>query len=166
VAEKKEIEILKKALLLEKQGRAFYQRVSKDSESRAVSSLFAVMAEEEGKHLEYLSKQFANFSAKGEFLDLEPAEGDQTAVREILSADIRKQISAASYEAAAISAAIEMENRAVSVYSGRAESSTDPREQKLYNWLAQWETGHLKFLAEINDGLLEEVWYESSFWPF
>jgi rubrerythrin len=166
MAEAKEIEILKKALLLEKQGRAFYQRVSKDSENQAVSSLFAVMAEEEGKHIEYLSKQFANFSAKGEFLNLEPEGGDQTAVREILSSEIRKQISAASYEAAAISASIEMENRAVSIYSGRAEASDDPREKKLYNWLAQWETGHLKFLAEINDGLLEEVWYESSFWPF
>ena len=166
MAEAKEIEILKKALLLEKQGRTFYQRVSKDSEYQAVNSLFAVMAEEEGKHIEYLSKQFANFSAKGEFLNLEPEGGDQTAVREILSSEIRKQISAASYEAAAISAAIEMENRAVSIYSARAEASDDPREKKLYNWLAQWETGHLKFLAQINDGLLEEVWYESSFWPF
>ena len=166
MAETKEIEVLKKALLLEKQGRAFYQRVSEDSESRAVSSLFAIMAEEEGKHIEYLSKQFGNFSSKGEFLNQEPEAGDQSAVREILSSEIRNQISAASYEAAAISAAIDMENRAVSVYSERAETSKDPREQKLYNWLARWETGHLKFLAEINDELLEEVWHENSFWPF
>jgi rubrerythrin len=158
--------VLKKALLLEKQGRAFYQRVSEDSESQAVSSLFAIMAEEEGKHIEYLSEQFANFSSTREFLKQEPEAGDRSAVREILSSEIRNQISAASYEAAAISAAIEMENRAVSVYSDRAEASNDPREQKLYNWLAQWETGHLKFLAEINDELLEEVWHESSFWPF
>ncbi len=164
--EGKEIEVLKKAILLEKQGRAFYKRVSEDSESQAVSSLFAIMAEEEGKHIEYLSRQFANFSAKGEFLDQGPAGEDQTTVREILSSDIRKQISAAGYEAAAISAAIEMENRAVSVYSARGAESSDAREKEMYNWLAQWETGHLKFLAEINDALLEEVWHESSFWPF
>lgn len=166
MAETKEIEVLKKALLLEKQGRAFYQRVSEDSESEAVSRLFSIMAEEEGKHIDFLSKQFANFSAEGEFLQQGPESGDQTAVQEILSSEIRGQISAASYEAAAISAAIEMENRAISVYRGRAEASDDPREQKLYNWLAQWESGHLKFLAEINNELLEEVWYESSFWPF
>jgi rubrerythrin len=166
MAETKEIQVLKKALLLERQGRTFYQRVSRDSESQAVSSLFAILAEEEGKHVEYLSKQFANFSASGEFLQQETEEADQTAVHEILSSDIRNQISAASYEAAAISAAIEMENRAVAVYSERAEASKDPRERKLYGWLARWETGHLKFLAEINDQLLEEVWYESSFWPF
>ena len=166
MAETKEIEVLKKALLLERQGRAFYQRVSKDSESQAVSSLFAIMAEEEAQHIEYLSEQFASFSANGEFLQKEPEGGDQTAVQAILSSEIRNQISAASYEAAAISAAMEMENRAVSVYSERAAASDDPGERKLYAWLAQWETGHLKFLAEINDQLLEEVWYESSFWPF
>ena len=166
MAEKKEIEILKKALLLEMRGREFYQRVSKDSESRAVSSLFDIMAQEEGKHIEYLSRQFANFSAKGEFLQPELEGEDQTAVQEILSSEIRSQISAAGYEAAAISAAMEMENRAVSVYSERAKSSDDPRERKLYEWLARWETGHLKFLSEINDQLLEEVWHENSFWPF
>ena len=166
MAETKEIEVLKTALLLEKRGRAFYQRVSKDSESPAVSDLFSVMAEEEGKHIEYLSKQFANFSAKGEFLELDSGVDSRSAVQEILSSEIRKQISAAGFEAAAISAAIEMENRAVSVYSARAEASDDPRERELYNWLAQWETGHLKFLAEINDELLEKVWYESGFWPF
>ncbi len=166
MADTKEIEVLKTALLLEKRGRAFYQRISKDSESPAVRGLFAIMAEEEGKHIEVLTKQFAAFSAKGEFPEQEPEEDARSAVAEILSSEIRGQISAAGYEAAAISAAIEMEKRAVAVYSGRAEASDDPRERKLYSWLARWETGHLRFLAEINDELLEEVWYESGFWPF
>ena len=87
-------------------------------------------------------------------------------MREILSKEIRQQITAASYEAAAISAAIEMENRAVQIYSDRADASNDGKEKHLYSWLAQWEKGHLKFLAEINDELVEEVWYESNFWPF
>ena len=166
VAETKEIEILKTALLLEKRGRAFYQRVARDAESQAVKELFTIMAEEEGKHIDFLSKQFANFSANGEFLEQQPDSAARSAVQEILSSEIRKQISAAGFEAAAISAAIEMENRAIDIYSGRAGSSEEPREKSLYEWLAQWERGHLKFLAEINDELLEDIWYESSFWPF
>jgi rubrerythrin len=166
VAEDKEIEILKTALLLEKRGRAFYQRVARDAESQAVRDLFTIMAEEEGKHIEFLSRQFANYSDKGEFLEQEPDSTARSAVQEILSSEVRKQISAAGFEAAAISAAIEMENRAIAVYSGRARSSGEPREKSLYDWLARWEQGHLKFLAEINDELLEDIWYESSFWPF
>lgn len=166
MAEKKEIEALKTALLLEKQGKMFYQRVAKDTESRAVTSLFEIMAEEEAKHIDYLSKQFAHYSSVGAFLEQEPEEAAQSAVREILSKEIRQQITAASYEAAAISAAIEMENRAVQIYSDRADAGNDGKEKHLYSWLAQWEKGHLKFLAEINDELVEEVWYESNFWPF
>jgi rubrerythrin len=166
MAEKKEIEALKTALLLEKRGRAFYQRVAQDTESQAVRGLFGLLAEEEQKHLELLSRQFANYSATGTFLEQEPEGGTESAVREILSSDIRREISAAGYEAAAVSAAIEMENRAVAVYSGRAQASDEPSEKRLYEWLAQWEKGHLKFLAEINAELLEEVWYENSFWPF
>jgi rubrerythrin len=166
MAEKKEIEALKTALLLEKQGKLFYQRVAKDTASQAVTSLFEIMAAEEAKHIDYLSKQFAHFSAVGAFLEQAPGEAAQSAVREILSKPIRQQITAASYEAAAISAAIEMENRAVQIYSDRAEASKDAKEKQLYSWLAQWEKGHLKFLAEINDELVEEIWYESNFWPF
>ena len=166
MAEKKEIQILKTALLLEKQGRTFYQRVAADTQSRAVRGLFDIMAEEEAKHIEFLSGQFASYTTRGEFLEQEPEGPARSAVEQILSSEVRRQIGAASYEAAAISAAIEMENRAVAVYSSRAEESRDSREKRLYEWLAQWERTHLRFLAEINDALLEEIWYESSFWPF
>ena len=44
MAERKEIAALKTALLLEKQGKLFYQRVAKDTGSRAVAGLFEIMA--------------------------------------------------------------------------------------------------------------------------
>jgi len=47
-----------------------------------------------------------------------------------------------------------------------AEKKEIEARKTVYSWLAQWEKGHLKFLAEINDELVEEIWYESSFWPF
>ena len=166
MTENKEITALKTALLLEKQGKMFYERVARDSESRAVGTLFDVLAEEETKHIEALTRQFAHFSRQGVFLEQETDNDTGSVVPQVLSAEIRTQIAAASYEAAAISAAIELENRAVRVYSERADSSRDAGEKKLYSWLAQWERGHLKFLADINDELVEEIWHESNFWPF
>jgi len=84
----------------------------------------------------------------------------------VLSEDIRRQIGAASYEAAAISAAIDMENKAVALYSGRAGEAPDAAERELYRWLAEWERGHQRFLARIQKELLEEIWHDSGFWPF
>ena len=166
VAEKKEIEVLKTALLLERQGKAFYSKVAEDSQSPAVRNLFTIMAEEEEKHIEYLSKQFSAFSADAAFTDVEPAAATQSALKEILSSEVRQQISAASYEAAAVSAAMAMEDRAVKTYTARAQESDDHLEKRMYEWLAQWEQGHLRFLAEINDELLEDIWHQSNFWPF
>jgi rubrerythrin len=75
-------------------------------------------------------------------------------------------VTAASFEAAAISAAIDFETRAVEVYSNRAESATDQNEKEAYQMLADWEKGHHKWLYMINEDLKERIWYDNNFWPF
>jgi hypothetical protein len=36
----------------------------------------------------------------------------------------------------------------------------------MYQWLADWERGHQRFLARLREELLEEIWQDSGFWPF
>jgi rubrerythrin len=166
VAETREVEVLKTALLLERQGQAFYGHVAATTGSPAVAAIFRLMASEEARHEEYLARQFAQYAADGTFRDETPGGIPADLAREVLTREVRDQISASGYEAAAISAAIEMENRAVRVYSERGAATTNPGEKKLYDWLAQWERGHLAFLAGLNEELREEIWDESGFWPF
>ena len=80
--------------------------------------------------------------------------------------ELKEEISAADYEAAAISAAIAMEKNAIRLYSDRASDAADPNEKALYKWLAEWERQHLNFLAEIDKELTEKIWYDNNFWPF
>jgi len=61
---------------------------------------------------------------------------------------------------------VAMEEKAVELYSGRAEESDDETEKGLYRELARWEKTHLSFLNEIYQDLLESSWYDSNFWPF
>jgi rubrerythrin len=84
----------------------------------------------------------------------------------VLDEATRKKIAAAGFEAAAIEAAIHMENKAVDLYSGRAASAVDPEEKRLYTWLATWEREHLNQLVDINKSLIESIWNDNSFWPF
>jgi len=151
------IEVLKMALLLERQGKAFYEQVAGQTRSPAVRELFGTLAAEEQKHAEILAERGAS-AAPGPIPD--------SLSRLVLSKEIRKQIGAASYEAAAISAAMDMENRAVGLYSGRAGEASDPAERVIYQWLAEWERGHQRFLARLHQELLEEIWQDSGFWPF
>jgi len=161
----KSTEILKTAILLEKRGKAFYQKVAEQSSSEEVRKIFQMMADEEQTHVEFLSKQFASYTKDKKFarLDLKPEEG---IVNLILSEEVKKQINAARFEAAAISAAIDMETKAIDVYSKQAAEATDENERELYSWLADWEKGHHKILHELNEQLKEQIWYDNQFWPF
>jgi len=163
----KALDILKTAILLERRGKAFYSNVAEKTESPAAKKIFTMMAEEEDEHIKFLSRQFANYVKNHQFAknDTEAPVDDTDAVK-ILSEEMKKEISAASFEAAAICAAIDFENRAIQVYSDRATEATDPHEKEMYQMLADWEKGHHKLLHQLNEDLKQQIWNDNQFWPF
>jgi rubrerythrin len=164
---KSSIDILKEAILLERRGKAFYTTAARQTESEAARKIFEMMAAEEDEHINFLSKQFAYYEKNKEFMKVdEAADADDATVMAILSEEIKKQINAASFEAAAISAAMDFETRAVQIYSDRATSATDNNEKEMYQMLADWEKGHHFWLHKINEDLKEQIWYDNNFWPF
>lgn len=165
--ETKSLEILKQAILLEKRGKSFYQTVSEQAKNDAVKSFFTFMAKEEQKHIDILEGQFKAYARNGAF---EPNSFDKHESSDIESRifdeEIKDKISATSYEAAAIGAAISMEKQAVKIYGERSKSATDPEEKKVYAWLASWENSHLNMLLDIDKALIQKVWFDNHFWPF
>lgn len=158
-------DILKKAILLEHKGRAFYQSIAKTTESAAVRSIFESMALEEEEHIRILTEQLKSYSQSGVFKNLElPEKADEVAAS-VLSEKVRTEISGAGYEAAAVSAAMNFEKQAVDYYQKRADETSDPEEKKMFGWLAGWEVTHMELLSEIDRELQEKVWYDQSFWP-
>jgi len=164
---KSAVDILKEAILLERRGKAFYTTAARQTESEAARKIFEMMAAEEDEHINFLSKQFAFYDKNKAFMKMDDsADTDETTVMEILSEEIKKQVNAAGFEAAAISAAMDFETRAVQIYSDRAESATDNNEKEMYQMLADWEKGHHFWLHKINEDLKEQIWYDNNFWPF
>ncbi|UCE56444.1 MAG: ferritin family protein [Desulfobacterales bacterium] len=167
MSEDKAVEILKNAILLEKRGKAFYSQVAQHTSGKAVKQFFEMMADEEVKHINILSDQFKAYQDKKRF---DPGDfNDDHSIgiaSNVLTEDLKAEIAAADYEAAAISAAMSMEERAIKIYSARAEEAEDSNEKALYEWLARWETQHLKFLSDIDRELKEQIWNDNSFWPF
>jgi rubrerythrin len=167
MSEDKTIEILKSAILLEKRGRAFYSKVAGQTTGKAVKEFFEMMADEEIKHVEILTEQFKSYRLNKEFMPDKNREDPRGSVAsKVLTDELKKEISAADYEAAAISAAMAMEKNAIKLYSDRAAEASDPNEKALYKWLAEWEVQHLNFLAAIDKELTEQIWYDNNFWPF
>ena len=167
MTEDQTIEILKNAILLEKRGQAFYRKVAQQASGDAVREFFDMMADEEVKHSKILADQFKSYQENKKF---EPGELSDEHFGEIaskvLTRALKEEIAAADYEAAAISAAMSMEEKAIKLYSARAEQARDPHEKGLYDWLARWERQHLKFLSEVDKEIKDGIWNDASFWPF
>ncbi len=153
---------------MEHRGKSLYEKVAEQTGNDGVKKIFKIMAEEEQIHIEFLSKQLVSYSKNKKFdkNDFESKQHAEKTIQSILTEEIIDNISGAGFEAAAISAAIDMENKSIEVYSSRAKSATDPNEKELFEWLANWEKGHHKLLIDLNKQLTEQVWYDNNFWPF
>jgi len=160
-------DILKEALLLEKRGYAFYKKVSGQIQDNAARRFFELMADEEKNHVQLLSDQLKLYQSQKTFALNNVNDVDNNEIADlVLSSPLQDRISAAGFEAAAISAAMLMEERAIRLYAERANTATDSDEKKLYSWLADWERSHLKYLSGIDQALKEKIWNDNQFWPF
>lgn len=159
------ISALKGALLLEYRGKELYASVLTATKNEAVRELFTFLKEEEDRHIGLLKRQFTEVS-HGKEIKLEPGlDSDDEAPKQVLNDKIVKGISGAGYEAAVISAAVELEKRAVDYYQSKVDQAVSSGEKELYNWLVKWEKGHMMMLAAIDNDLKEKVWYDNQFWP-
>lgn len=165
MAEDKKIDIIKGAILLEIRGKALYESVVQTTKNEAVKKLFEFLAGEEEHHIKLLNKQYSLVSGGGAFdLSAEKPQ-DSTAAERVMTKEIASQISGAGYEAAVIAAALDFEKKAVNYYSEQAAAAEGEEEKKLYTWFTDWEKGHMKMLAELDNEIKEQVWYDNSFWP-
>ncbi len=159
------LDIIKGAILLERRGKAFYEATARNTASEAVREVFETMAAEEEKHIDILSRHYASLVRAGKLSEISYEQTSPGISNAVLTQKIREQITAASYEAAAIAAAMGMEENAVRFYSQRGQATRDGLEKELFDWLANWEKTHLQFLSELDKALQESVWYDNRFWP-
>ncbi len=159
------LEILKEAILLERHGKAFYQKVAEQASQKEVREFFQAMAAEETKHMEVLTRQMQALLDSGKFIqDPAPAEADFSA--RVITPALVTQLEKAEFEAAAVAAAMLMEKQAIELYRHRHEKSQDPAEKDLYGWLAKWEEGHLELLARLDREIRQAAWNQMGFEPF
>lgn len=161
----KALDIIKGAILLEHKGSAFYEAASQNTKSESVREIFNTLANEEKKHIDILREQYGNLMREGMLKPIEQDEKPVDISRAVITEKIRQEISAAGYEAAAISAAMALEEQAVKFYSECASFTDDQVAKELYQWLANWEKTHMVFLSELDRELMESIWYENKFWP-
>ena len=152
---------------MEKRGKSFYELMANQTRSEQAKKIFSIMAEEESAHVDFLAKQYKSFVKDSKFVKpLIKAKAAEDIAALVITEELKSQISAAGFEAAAISTAIDFESRSVDLYSARAKEASDPEEKELYAWLADWERGHHTLLLRLDEELKESIWFDNKFWPF
>jgi len=159
--------ILKHAFLMERKGKALYEKAMEHAKDDSVKAFFKDLADDEQEHMNILEKQFKALMSSSRFT-AGGFENDGSCVSapDILDETLKHKIDAAGFEATAITAAIGFEEKAVKLYAIRSEEATDPEEKKLYQRLSAWEKTHLKKLMALDAELMETVWQDNSFWPY
>ncbi len=159
------VEILKEAILLERHGRAFYQKVAQQASQKEVREFFQAMADEETKHMEVLSRQMKTLLDSGKFT-AGPAPAEATFSARVITPALVSQLEKAEFESAAVAAAMLMEKQAIELYRHRQQQAGDPAEKDLYRWLGDWEEGHLELLARLDQEIRQAIWNQMGFEPF
>ncbi|MEW5909645.1 MAG: ferritin family protein [Thermodesulfobacteriota bacterium] len=161
------LKILKNAILLEKRGKEFYRKVAQEAKNRSTREFFKFMADEEDQHILLLSDQFKQYTQNKTFKPTcSRGRSEDRIASLVFTGEIIRKINAASFEAAAVSAAMSMEERAIRLYTQRGKNAKDRQEKAMYRWLAEWESKHLEMLSKIDRELTEAIWNDNSFWPF
>lgn len=156
---------LENALLLEQNGHAFYEELSRNASSRLSKTLFASLAEQEVYHIEII-KSFAQ-SASYQHTEFVPLESMVKQIfQELGTPEQLKDIS----QIDGIQKAIQMEKDGFAAYQTARDQAQDSNTQAFFQFLMDMEDEHYEALANLyyyyaeNDKWLAED--ESRVWSW
>ncbi len=161
--DKKELEVIKQAILNEVEGYEFYKMAANSASGDSKTALLE-LANEELKHVEYL---------KGLFEKIKDDKDDD--IQLALETDIpspniykwenveREQISLAM---SVFNIGIQMERDSIAFYEDAKENTQHEQARELYDVLAKWEKVHLDQFVDQYNIQKENWWNDQNFAPF
>ncbi|MCA1784603.1 MAG: rubrerythrin, partial [Desulfobacteraceae bacterium] len=106
------LNILKNAFLMERQGKSLYETARDKADDEVVKNFFDDLANEEAQHMNMLEAQFKSIMQSGKFAaGRYETDGTGDTPPAILTQDLANKINAAGFEATAITAAVNFEQK-------------------------------------------------------
>lgn len=158
-------DVLKRAMLLEMNGKEFFSMAAKTASSDVAKELFEHMVKEEEHHLHILEITFKRHLEEGKVVLPSEKELEFGFKDPILDKSFLVELKNSQFDSSAISIALTLEERAFKFYQKEEAAATDPEIKKLFTWLADWELDHHQKLMELEEDYRQEVWNDSNFWP-
>ena len=158
-------DVLKRAMLLEMNGKEFFAMAAKTATSAVARELFEHMVKEETHHLHILQLTFKRHLEEGKVVLPSEAELEFGFKDPIIDKSFLMELRNSDFDSSAISIALTLEERAFKFYQKEEQVATDPEIKQLFTWLTDWEIDHHQKLMALEEDFRQEVWNDSNFWP-
>lgn len=150
------LEILKKALKLEQDGRAFYLQAAERTTDPKGKAMFASLADDERIHAGMIERQIAALTEGQAWvpLDLVTTGVDlDTPLFPKGQAGLEKAVAADATELEALAFALKIENDSFDLYARMARTADDLNARQMYQYLAAAERTHFNLLMSNYESL-------------
>lgn len=158
-------DVLKRAILLEMNGKEFFAMAAKTATSAVARELFEHMVKEEQHHLHILQLTFKRHLEEGKVVLPSEKELEFGFKDPIIDKSFLMELRNSDFDSSAISIALTLEERAFKFYQKEEQAATDPEIKTLFTWLTDWEIDHHQKLMALEEDFRQEVWNDSNFWP-
>ena len=159
------IDAVKTAILTEMQGYELYKGAAERTTNPEARRMFHLLAKEEEAHNHLLHEQFQSLMKEKKWAPpptLAHGEGFEDLVAD---EKWRKSLQFGTMELSVVSLGASLEAKAIAFYRKAAETTPDPEGRKVFQWLVDWEGGHLKWMEWLEEDLKQKYWAEQGFSP-
>jgi rubrerythrin len=141
------------ALKTERDGHAFYVKVSKQTTHKLARAAFDLLAKEELRHIALIEALDKGLSGEGKVLEAKEVGRKhlESDLRSIYESEGQATSDEVAFQAEdAYAKAIELEKRITALYAGYISESEDERAQRLFAVLEREEQNHLSLLQDMH----------------
>jgi rubrerythrin len=153
-------EAIKTAIQLEKDGKAFFDQATRETENELGKKMFRKLAADEVRHLQTFKKMFQTITDPGTWKQL-LAEGPPKERMPSFDhkAGSRTPAEKGAGELSALQQALEVERKAIDFFKRTAQETSDPEAGRIFLAIANEEEGHYDLIQAQIDSLTH-----SGFW--
>lgn len=161
------LEAVKTAIITELRGLEIYQAAAAQASDPAAKQMFRALAEDEKAHKDFLEANYRSLLSTGEWsVPATPANLSPLEHSEIITPEFLQRVKGGSFEVGVIATGVLLEKTAIDFYRTQAVESPDPAARETFQFLADWEKGHLESLTELERRLRDQYFADQGFSPF
>jgi len=160
----KAVEIYRKALELEVQGRKFYLKAGAKARDQPGKKLFAMLADDELVHFQRIEKIFNSLNKGEKFsLDVKTMPQKHPEIRQVfaqLALANKDKIKPRASDLDAAEVGLDLENRSINLYAGAIPLASGQLEKEFLEQMVKEETFHHTALSDLKFFLTNpQSWY-------